>query len=405
MKNAGIFAATLSIILLLSAPAAMAETPGTQPPDDGPGQELFGSGSFYVDCDRGRTIERALRRARLFDRAEITFSGSCEEVLRIDRDHLTLQGADGSAEVVGAVDVVGASNVTLQGFLIRGGPDSPVGSGFGGINVTGGAGVTIDGMQVQDIVARGIRVIGSTATIRDTTVLRAALGNFVFRSASLGFGGTLVGNESPFGMSLVASTASARNADFVFDQNFFGLIIQLDSGFEHVEGTITTNDNQFVGLFLAGQGILAFGSQVETRRNGTAGVMVDELSSLTPLIGAPGTGPALTVEDNPALGIAVTRGSTIQLFSPTVVRNNDVGLMVEDSTLILGGSTIRENLSTDVTLGFVTKATFSSGNDLGDVVCDDTVHVRGDGGCTTVESASASATWLLDRLRRLTIHR
>ena len=401
---------TVSAMIILSTviffqPAEISATAAAQQ-ESGPDEALKNHSEarrIFVDCDRGRTLTRALRQARFFSAAEISFTGTCEEVLLVDRDRLTLQGADESATLAGQINIQGASNITIKDFLIRGGDDQPTGTTFGGINATDGAAVTVENMRIEDISARGIRGISSTFTLRDVAVARAANGGYVFRGSSIVFEGSISANESAFGMSLVYSNGFALVTDFEFNRNTLGLIIQLSSGMEQVEGNVVLNDNA-VGLFLAGQGAYAFGSVIEVRRSSFGGVIVDEISSLTPLVGAPGVGPALTVTDSAGTGVAVSRYSTFELFDPTVISGNDFGLTGDNSTLVFAGSTIEGNLQQDVSLSFTTRATFNGeSNVIGHpIACDDTVVTRGTLAC---EVAAAPSSWspssALKMLRRL----
>ena len=386
MKKAIVSALFILIPALMILPAQLA---GQNAPEENSSQieKTRDARRFFVDCDRGATLHWALERAKIFERAEVLFRGTCNEVILINRDHLTLRGTGTNPLLIGLVDVVGASNVVIRDFEISSDENTPTGTRFGGVNAIDGSAVTVANMYIHDLLARGIRLINSTARLRDIRVENAGAGAYVFRGSSLAFEGSLTGIGGNFGMSLVDSNAFARDADFEFRGSNFGLIIQISSGFEHVEGSLTVEENA-IGLLLSAQGTYAFGSFIEANNNTLAGVIVDELSSMTPLNGAPGGGPSLTVTNNTPFGILMNRGSTLRLSEPTVVTGNSVGMFIDTSTLIMAGTRV-ENNDLNMDLSFGSWVTFQSGNIVATPYqCDGDVLTRGEDLCS---SAAASA--------------
>ncbi len=347
--------------------------------------------TMSVRCARGETLSRALDRGRNAEVLEISFTGSCEEVVNIRRDLVTIRGADATARLIGGIQLFGASGVILRDFNIRGGENHPHTGDFAGVNALQGSAVQVENVRIEDIRARGIQSIDSVVSLRDVTILRAVGGALTFRSSGVDMGGTIVANESPFGMTLVNSGAVAKGADLTFNGNLFGLIVQINSGFEHISGHLTVNGNALIGILVAGQGIFAVGSNAEVRNNRGPGIQVDELSSYTPLIGAPGGGPSLIVTGNAGVGITVERGSTFEVIRETLVTGNQAGVTVDNSTLRLAGASIHDNTSADVMLTFAAKGEFGAGNSIATpIVCDSSVLTRGSLGCGA--SASASST-------------
>lgn len=334
-----------------------------------------------VDCDKGDTLAAGLERGKNFDQINIVFTGTCEEINTIDRDHVSIRGGDTDATVIGRFEVIGASNVTFGDFTIVGIASEPVAGNLAGINIRDGSSATVENMLVRDINPRGIRVIGSDATIRNTTVLRARGGAFNFRTASVFLGGEIVGNESVFGMSLTNTGLFSRFGDFTFNDNRFGLIVQVTSSLEHVEGTLSLDGN-LIGMLIASQGGYAHGTQVSITNNPGLGLWIDELSNMTPLIGAPGGGPDLDVTNNPNIGVVIERVSTAQLVPGTLISDNGIGLLVENSQFRMDGATITDN-GLDVTLRFGSKASFNgTANVVGQPIdCDGTILTRGSLSC------------------------
>jgi hypothetical protein len=345
--------------------------------------------SKFVNCSKGESIKEALQQARNDKQLDIVFKGTCSEFLLIDRDAVTLRGADSSAVLVGLIDVIGVKGVVIRDFTIQGGPNHPRTGDLGGVNVLDGS-VRIDNMLIQDVPNRGIQLINSEGIISNVTVLRSRPGNLVFRSSHILFGGNIVADGGFFGISLVNSTATAKGVNFTFKNCQYGIIVQINSGLEHITGKMTLTDNN-IGIAVLAQGVFALGSFVEVHGNRQVGILLDELSSMTPLVGAPGGGPALTVTGSP-IGISVERDSTFELFRQSTVTNNGIGLQVDASTLVAAAAKIYDNTEKDVSLGFGTKATFNGEENVieSPVACDEHVITRGPIHCgATLETTQA----------------
>jgi hypothetical protein len=344
-----------------------------------------------VDCTKGETISNALEKGKNAQALEIAFSGTCEEVVNIRRDLVTLRGADSTARLIGGVQLFGASGVNLHDFNIHGGENHPHTGDFAGINVLQGSAVVVENVRIEDIRARGIQGIQASISLRNVTVLRAVGGALSFRSSGIAMSGTIIANESPFGMSMVNSGAVAKGADLTFNGNGLGLIVQLNSGLEHITGHLTANDNTAVGILLAGQGALGIGSFAEVKNNKGPGIMVDELSSYTPLIGVPGGGPSLVVLGNAGPGVSAERGSTFEVNKATTITANQIGVHGDNSTVRLANASVYGNTSSDLVLTFDAKGEFGAGNSIATpIVCDSSVLTRGSLACGASAATSLS---------------
>ena len=325
MKVKAVFFATLIMVLasVLTPRSAAAK-------DDSTG--------ISVNCSKGQTISGVLAK-RPLDDIEIQISGTCQEAVVIDRDGVTLQGAGEAPTVVGTIDVKGATRVNIRGLTIRGVPGAPFNTAEGAINITGGGSANVEGVRIEDVKTRGFQIIGGTASIKDVTIVNGQAGAFVFRSAGVTLAGSIVTENSIFGMSVVYSGVFAKVADLSFNHGLFGLIVQVGSGLEHVIGHLTTNDNA-VGVLLAGGGVYSYSSFVEARRNSDFGIQIYEQSSMTPLIGAPGGGPSVTIADNPGVGISIERQSDLELNKAGLITGNKIGIQVDNSLLRMADTVV-----------------------------------------------------------------
>jgi|HubBroStandDraft_3_1064219.scaffolds.fasta_scaffold08088_3 hypothetical protein len=384
MKSTGL----CLIVLLFAAPLLAA----VRQPDAADGQAAApdrgtddGTVRFAVDCAKGETIGAALIRGRSARRLEIQFNGRCHESPVIDRDDLTLHGTGiGSAVLAGLIDVRGASRAFFSDFTIQGNPNLPFDTAHGGINAIGGASIDVHRVHIKDMKARGLQVIGASARIGDVTIDNAMAGAFVFRAGQIFLDGSLVANNSLFGMSLLYTGADAKKADLTFNNGLLGLLIQVNASLEHVIGSLTTNGNA-IGIVIAGHGVLAYSSTVHVENNSQFGIQLDEGSAMTPLLGSLSGGPLLSVVNNPGVGVSVERNSTFGINLTSTITNNSVGVQVDNSFASLAEVTISGNSQADVALTFGAKAEFVGPNvHLGTAVkCDATSVTRGVIGCGT----------------------
>lgn len=341
------------------------------------------SQGLFVNCGKGQTIQAALAKKPL-DKIEIQFFGTCQEDVVIERDDVSLQGIGVAPTLVGTIEVKGASRVNIKGLLIRGVPGAPFNTAKGGINIVEGGSANVENVRIENVKTRGFQIIGGTASIKDVSIVDGQAGAFVFRSAGVIMAGSITAENSIFGLSAVYSGVFAKTADLTFNHNLFGLIVQVGSGLEHVIGHLTTNDNA-VGVLLAGGGIYTYGSLVEARRNSDYGILIDELSSMTPLVGAPGGGPSVTVTDNPGIGISVERLSALELSKGGIITGNRVGLQVDNSLVRIADTVIQSNFDANMILTFGAKAEFLGSTNVitGGMQCDESALTRGSFACTS----------------------
>jgi hypothetical protein len=335
------------------------------------------SQSFSVDCTKGQTINAALARQQSGG-VEIQVFGVCQEAVVIDQDDVTLLGAGTAPTVVGTIDVKGAARANIRGLLIRGVPGAPFNTAEGGINITEGGSANVENVRIENTKTRGFQIAVGSASIKDVSIVNGQAGAFVFRSAGVILSGSVSAENSLFGMSMLASGVFAKTADLTFNHNVYGLVVQEGASLEHVLGHLTANDNA-LGVLLAGGGIYAYSTFVEVRRNSDYGILVDEQSTMSPLVGAPGSGPSLIVADNPGIGISVERLSDIELIKVVRVTGNRVGVQVDNSLLRMADTVIEGNLEANLKLTFGATGEFlgSANSVAGGVQCDRTVLTRG----------------------------
>ncbi len=376
--------AVIALLALVAPMAAASQSPGPVASEDrfvlrNADQQTV----VRVNCNRGETITHALAEGREWRPLAVQFSGTCHENPVINRDDVDLSGTGSAPLLIGLIDVRGSSRVAIHDFNIQGDPSAPFDLDHGGVNVVQGSSATVTNIHVSTIKARGFQVDHSAAVLNNLTVDGGMAGAFVFRASQIFFQGSLVSTNSLFGMSLVYTWSTAKGVNFTFDHDVFALLVQAGSTFEHIEGKLVVNNSTALGIGVFGQGVIAYGSFIEAHNNQNIALEVDELSSFSPLIGAPGGGPSVTITDNPAVGISVERGSTFELATAATIERNNVGLQVDGgSYLRMANATISGNPAADVKLSFGSKAEFNGGNAVATPVqCDSTVLTRGTFGC------------------------
>src|SRR5262249_28330463 len=78
-----------------------------------------------VDCTKGQTLSDALEKGKNAPVLEISFTGSCEEVVTIRRDLVTVHGADPTATLIGGFQVFSSAGVFFHDLNIHGGEHHP----------------------------------------------------------------------------------------------------------------------------------------------------------------------------------------------------------------------------------------------------------------------------------------
>ena len=331
---------------------------------------------FEVDCSDGETLGAALGRDER--KLIVEFSGTCTEDVVIDRDDVTLRGASPAATLIGGVRVEGASRVAIRDFRVK--DNSNIESG---VEAVAGASVTILGMVVENSVNRGIRIRDSVAEIRDCSVSGSGTVGILVRGSRVTFEGDVVSTDNVEQGIVLTDAASgfSRDGNIVTNNNLFGFAVQTSSSFEGVFGTLTSNDNQSIGILIASQGVFVYGVTLEAKRNGFAGVFLDELSSLSPFINLTGLA-ATTLAENGVMGAFVDRKSSIELAGATDVSDQLFGLFVSTDSLVqLTDATITGNAIADIRLDFGSAGDFLGGNTVGVLQCTSDSLSRGDITC------------------------
>jgi hypothetical protein len=386
-----------TLVTILSVPlAAGAESP---PPRSNVAAAKTAN-TVAVDCDKGKTIAKALETAG--DELVIEIHGACHEDLVIRRDNVALVGAGEDPTLVGSLFFEGASGVLLEGFTIRDSERWGVRSR--------GAQLVVRNLTVRDNAGGGITILdGSTAILEEVTADRNRDGITTWVSSAVELVGEVRVREN-LRCGMIVSSGSGLEATgtgpligdrlVAEDNAFCGLAVQIAAGAQF--GEVIARRNGLVGVALFGGGSL--GGRIEAsdseigvwlsetstvegtvtaHDNSFAGVLAEIGSTLVLL---PEPGPAgSSVTDNGAFGLRLDEShGNLDLVD---VRRNGTGLSLDGSSSRIRRTTLLDNgLDADVTFG--SRASFDGGNQAGTVACDSTVLTRGDVSCP---SGAASA--------------
>lgn len=374
MKNVWILALGLCVALVGLTPS---DATAKAPTIDLDGAEKGFVRTVSVDCDRGQTIERALRR--LGPTLIIEFTGTCTEDVIIDRDNVTLRGAADGATVVGGVRVDASKRVVISDFEVRDNVNLE-----SGIEAVAGASVLIQDMVVDNSVNRGIRVRDSVAEIRDVAVSGSVTAGILIRGSDVTLEGAIDVTTSGEGGIILTDSSSAFSRDGVItaNGNLFGVIVQTSSSFEGVFGSLTANNNAVHGLLVASNGAFTYGLTLETNGNGFAGIYVDEGSTMSPFANLTDLA-STTATGNAFAGVFVDRNSTFELAGNATISGQVFGVFISTASVLqMTDTTLVGNFAGDLRLDFGVVADFvNEGNTVGTIVCTDDVLTRGDISC------------------------
>jgi len=338
---------------------------------------------IQINCDQGRSLQRTIDRLRIVNPLVIEFSGVCEENILVARDDLTVRGVDEGATVKGHFDVQGASRIRLEDFTIRDSvsEDRILDREGDGLRIVSGMKVSVDDVTVINAGSRGISVEGSSVEFRNTIVLDSLGINVVW------IGSTIVVYEHFVSRGSQVNGIVVFNATDIFvrpgallesDENPGGLAIQAQSSLTlGVDAKISVKNNLSHGLLLIGEGTLLYSSAaIEARGNGGFGIGIADLSHLSPFGGSI---VELDLSENVFGGVAVVRRSVARFQDGTVIENNvGSGIVVDDSSLLIGGIVSRGNGGGDALFFFGSHISAVTPNDIATpVICDDTVLLRG----------------------------
>ena len=350
------------------------------------------SRTVTVDCAAGGRLGPALqsRAAAL----TVRFRGTCNERITIARDDVTLAGAAPGAAIVGSVTVDGATRVRLVDFTVRDTPgDDPFRPEGDAIRILASQKVTVERVRTQDTGRRGLSIEESAADLVDVTVLRAGGAGIQAQSSGINVLGTLtIADGAGPGLLTVFQTHifARRDARIACDRNIIGVVVQGNATLTlSNEVSLQANDNLALGMLITSQADFFYGeSRVVARGNGL-GVLVSELSNWTPFAGSPAV---IEIAGNAGGGVLLERGGFLDFAdgTATVADNGGPGIFVDDSRIVLRGTTATGNAGADVALAARASAIFNDGNAFGTpVACDGTVLTRGTASCGAALPAAA----------------
>ena len=286
------------------------------------------AGVKVVNCNEGDSLQSALESGKgSAAPIEIELYGTCEEMITIPRDQVTILGIDG-ATIFGQVRHFGVSNVTLRdltitgpgnGILARGGRMRLIGVNLienydHGVRAHDGAAVNLSRSQVGNNGGPfGIVAYGSNVNLSFTDVYgHPEYGVAVTDNSSANiYGGSITGNGlGVFGNNSVVSIRDTWIGDNIGDGVSLG-------GARVTLYDVTISGNGSIGLFVNFTGsAMAFGGRIEN--NGGSGIYAD----LHAVVGLDGT----HVVGNGNHGIDLVRDAGAMITGTSHVPANLSGL-------------------------------------------------------------------------------
>ena len=331
-----------------------------------------GSGvkTILVDCDKGQTIGKALEKKAYALIIEI--SGTCQEEVVIERNNVTLRGIMPGATVVAAsssaIFLDRVSRVSIENLSVQGGTEEA------GVLVWQSTGISVSDLVVEEGESKGMTVVGSTVTITDSVFRNNNGYGLQGNASSLIFLGSEVElNDNEYeGLLLSFQSDLISLAAIRANGNHDGIWVELNSS-AAVLGPVEVTGNVMAGISVENGSVLRL-SDVEAYENDN-GMMAMTGGQI--LIEKDGWA---NVHDNTLSGLLATDGGFFEFYG-TVNSNGANGVYLHGSSATFHDSTIQGNSSSDVVLLFGSRADFEGVNDVGIVVCDDTVLVEGDVSC------------------------
>ena len=286
------------------------------------------AGVKVVNCDKGDSLQAALESGKgSAAPIEIELYGTCEEMITIPRDRVTILGIDG-ATIFGQVRHFGASHITLQdltitgpgqGVLARSGRMRLIGvnliENYGhGVNASNGAVVHLNRSQVGNNGGPfGVVAYASNVYLNSTDVYGHPDSGVAATDNSLAniFGGSITGNgEGIYGNNSVITVRDTWIGDN------YGMGISL-GGARTTLFDVTISGNGDNGLYVNFTGSAAvYGGAVEN--NGSSGILAD----LHAVFSLDGT----RVVGNGANGIELMRDAGAIITGTSYVPENHSGL-------------------------------------------------------------------------------
>lgn len=357
-----------------------------------------------VNCDKGESISRAVRRARAGQ--TIRIKGVCGEQINIKRDRIRIVGI-GDAGFDG-------SDLDPSNFEFN-----PM------IGVKDAVGVVIKNVFVRNGPAEGLLVEGkSTASLENVSAHNNSnVGMLVDHARVEITGGAYEGNQAGIDTTNGAS-AILRGEISLQNNGVFGIAASSGAALEARGTTMNASGNQLAGVLLEGGYLSIFnfgvsqGSEILADNNGLCGFVLVGGGYLDVVAPPPlqFTGVnLLSARNNQECGFLMTTGSKIDspFGAATIqIEGNPAGMLVSGNSdvLINGGlnivdnfgpglvadgaglitlapagmfpppalpSVIQNNGGPDVVLNFGSRATFASNVMVGTIACDGTALARG----------------------------
>lgn len=362
-----------------------------------------------VNCDRGKSLAKAVTRARTDD--TLIVSGHCKGPIVVTQDGLTIYGRSATIRAAAQRDVLtvsGASRVEISGFDIHGGLRGVVGEQ--------GAGFALTGVGVSASAGSGIEITEQSHGALHDVAISDAAGNGlnVIKGSGVSLTGDLnITNGAAFGLNAEnLSNVTSDAAELAINGNAaMGLHAVTGSNVFLNDSTLNASGNVLRGVSInSAASLFVFGTQViandtvaldgvafanatvdldadasiTANGNGRNGIVV-ESSTLTSFIFPPVNGPRITANENKVNGISVVLGGKLEIKSGSsmeVTKNGVAGLSLNDgSAANLRDAVIVDNAGADITLEFVSRLNTVSGNTVGTVVCDDSSVSKGEFNC------------------------
>jgi hypothetical protein len=278
-----------------------------------------------VDCAAGDTIGAALLLARTtFDPVHITVNGMCKERILIDRDEITLRGADAASGIDGAgvpgtmplIVVNDAHRILLDTLRL-----TPAGTG--GLRLETGAAVRAWRLMI-DGADFGVYLYPDTSLeLTSSEVSRSTGTGISSRGGSLIVRTSAVYESGSAGISLSGGVLDMFDSKVVYNK-YWGVSL-----IDNASGNVFSSSisNNFVGCFLRVGGRLMLGSGARVANNEGHGVRVWDSSAL--LLGANST-----IEGNGAGGVHAMGASEVMPQLTTIKNNRGDGIAVRDTSLV-----------------------------------------------------------------------
>lgn len=352
----------------------------------------FNTRVWHVDCDRGQSVSKAIKRAVRRNRHNrknyFYIYGECNERINIPFDNVTLDG-QGMAVINGDVQyqkeavilMDGVRKVIIKGLTVK---------GTTGAGVLGKRGTifTVSNTTVQDSLDDGIvATLNSNLTIADSTVTRSGDdGISVTQVSSVFFEGVIVTKDNVDDGIVIAdsSTGDIRKAIIQTNHNGdAGIIVGDDAvlftGAGEDVGQIFANNNGQDGILLFNAVTLEAtgGGVINAFENGRTGI---RLIGNAVIVSARGNS-VFNLKKNP-IGIHFDVQSGAFIVGGLNVSENNVGLLADGANTVSvisippNPSKIINNTALDVDLRFGTRTTLN-GAEIGSIECDNTVLSRG----------------------------